>query len=33
MKWHALNIYIKVATVLGAISALVLAAGADLKWT
>jgi hypothetical protein len=32
MKWHAMNIYIKVATMMGAIAALILAAGADVKW-
>lgn len=32
MKWHAINIYLKVATMVGILSALLLAAGADMKW-
>lgn len=32
MKWHAINIYVKVTTLMGAIAALLLAAGADGKW-
>ena len=32
MKWHAVNLYIKVTMLLGALTALLLAAGADTKW-
>lgn len=32
MKWHAINVYVKVTSLLGAITALLLAAGADAKW-
>lgn len=33
MKWHAVNLYLKVAAMMGTITALLLAAGADAKWT
>lgn len=32
MKWHALNLYIKVSLLMGAIASLLLAAGAEGKW-
>ena len=32
MKWHAMNIYLKVATLMGTIAALIIAAGAEYKW-
>lgn len=32
MKWHAINIYVKVTTLMGALAALLLAAGADARW-
>lgn len=32
MKWHALNLYIKVSLLMGAIASLLLAAGAEAKW-
>lgn len=32
MKWHAINIYLKVVTVISTVTALLLAAGADYKW-
>jgi hypothetical protein len=32
MKWHAINVYVKVTTLLGALTALLLAAGAEGKW-
>jgi hypothetical protein len=32
MKWHAINIYVKVTTLMGALAALVLAAGAEARW-
>ncbi len=32
MKWHTINIYLKVTTLMGALAALILAAGAEGKW-
>ena len=32
MKWHAMNLYIKVTMLMGALAALLLAAGAEGKW-
>jgi len=32
MKWHTMNIYLKVTTLMGALAALILAAGAEGKW-
>jgi hypothetical protein len=32
MKWHAMNLYVKVSMLMGALAALLLAAGADGKW-
>lgn len=32
MKWHAINIYVKVSTLMGALAALLLAAGAESRW-
>jgi hypothetical protein len=32
MKWHAINIYVKITTLMGAIAALLIAAGAEGKW-
>jgi hypothetical protein len=32
MKWHAMNLYVKVTMLMGALAALLLAAGADGKW-
>jgi hypothetical protein len=32
MKWRAVQIYWKVAVILGAIASFLLAAGADTKW-
>lgn len=32
MKWHTLNVYLKVVTMLSTVTALLLAAGADFKW-
>jgi hypothetical protein len=32
MKWHAMNLYVKVTMLMGALAALLLAAGADAKW-
>ncbi|GAB4428773.1 MAG: hypothetical protein OHK0015_12040 [Chloroflexi bacterium OHK40] len=32
MKWHAMNLYVKVTLLLSALTALLLAAGAEGKW-
>lgn len=32
MKWHAINLYLKVVSLLGTVTALLLAAGAEGKW-
>lgn len=32
MKWHTLNIYVKVTTLMGSLAALLLAASAGFKW-
>lgn len=32
MKWRAINVYLKVVTMLSTVTALLLAAGADVKW-
>lgn len=32
MKWRATDLYVKTATILGTVTALVLAAGASWKW-
>jgi hypothetical protein len=32
MKWHATNLYLKTAAILGTLTALALAAGAEWKW-
>ena len=32
MKWHAMNLYVKVTMLMGALAALLLAAGAEGKW-
>jgi hypothetical protein len=32
MKWRAINVYLKLVTVLSTLTALLLAAGADVKW-
>lgn len=32
MKWHAINVYLKVVSLLSTVTALLLAAGADGKW-
>lgn len=32
MKWHAINVYLKLVTVLSTLTALLLAAGAEGKW-
>jgi hypothetical protein len=32
MKWHAMNLYLKVTALMGALAALLLAAGAEGKW-
>lgn len=32
MKWRAINVYLKLVTVLSTLTALLLASGAEFKW-